>query len=291
MFKRTTALLMVVVMLAVQLLTGTVPVFAAKTADMTDHSFNGEGVWITEIYNNDVDRSTKSNTREDNGYLSVDLFASASDLMEYVELCSTHDADIKFNELYEFYIDGIKMTVTDAAGSTDITLTKGQPVVVWNYRQDIVMPTEAQLRAALRIPDDALVLRVNYGSNWAAASGSFAVRSKATGQDVSAFTAIQDTHTKDGMSVELKMPVFKDSQMEVYRALNLPTAGRVYAAQVNGFITAKIPSGYEGKGVYITEVRPNDINRSTTYGTASDLMECFEITNTTDEAVDLNTQY
>ena len=289
MFKRTIALLLVVVMVVLQLpLQGA---FAASTAAMTDSSFNGEGVWITEIYNNDVDRSEKNNTRDTSGYIPVELFASASDLMEYVEICSTHDADIKFNDLYELYIDGILMTVTNASGSTDITLTKGQPVVVWNYRTDIVMPTEAQLRSALRIPDDAMVLRVNYGSNWAAASGTFTIKSKSTGKDVSSFTAVQDTHTKDGYAVELKMPVMKGSAMEVYRALNLPSAGRVYAAQLNGFITAKIPSGYNGKGVYITEVRPNDINRSATYGTDSDVMECFEITNTTDQDVDLNTQY
>ena len=291
MLKRTIAVLLVISMVAVQLLTGIVPAYAADTADMTDVSFNGEGVWITEIYNNDVDRSEKNNTRDTNGYIPVDLFASASDLMEFVELCSTHDADIKFNELYELYIDNILMTVTDANGSTDITLSNGQPVVVWNYRTDVVMPTEAQFRSALRIPEDALVLRVNYGSNWAAASGTFDLRSKTTGQSVSFFTAVKDTHTKDGMSVELKMPVFQSSEMEVYRALNLPSAGRVYAAQVNGYITANIPADFDGKGVYISEVRPNDINRSGTYGTASDVMECFEITNTTDQDIDLNTEY
>jgi len=291
MLKKTIALSLVVVMVAIQLMTGTVTAFAAETAAMTDHSFNGEGVWITEIYNNDVDRSEKNNTRDTNGYIPVDLFASASDLMEYVEICSTHDADIKFNDLYEIYIDGILMTVTDASGSTDVTLTKGQPVVVWNYRTDIVMPTEEQLRSNLRIPDDAMVLRVNYGSNWPAASGTFVIKNKVTGKDVSSFTTVQDNHTKDGMSVELKMPVMQESAMEVYRALNLPSAGRVYAAQLNGFITANIPTGYNGKGVYITEVRPNDINRSSTYGTSSDVMECFEITNTTDQDVDLNTQY
>ena len=291
MFKRTTSLMLVVVMVALQLLSGAISAFAASTAAMTDTSFNGEGVWITEIYNNDVDRSEKNNTRDTSGYIPVDLFASASDLMEYVEICSTHDSNIKFNDLYEFYIDGIRMTVTNAAGGTDITLTKGQPVVLWNYRTDIVMPTEAQLRSALRIPENAMVLRVNYGSNWAAASGTFTIKSKATGKDVSSFTALLDTHTKDGMAVELKMPVMKSSAMEVYRALNLPSAGRVYSAQLNGCITANIPSGYNGKGVYITEVRPNDISRSSTYGTTSDVMECFEITNTTDQDVDLNTQY
>lgn len=33
---------------------------AANTTDLADDSFNGEGVWITEIYHNDVDRSEKT---------------------------------------------------------------------------------------------------------------------------------------------------------------------------------------------------------------------------------------
>lgn len=140
MLKRTISLFLAFVLVVTQLLTGVVPVLAASTVQMTDHSFNGEGLWITEIYNNDVDRSEKNNTRDSNGYLPVELFESASDLMEFVELCSTHDVDIQFQDLYELYIDEIRMTVTDAVGNTDITLSKGQRVVVWNYRTDIKCP-------------------------------------------------------------------------------------------------------------------------------------------------------
>ena len=57
MLKRTFSLFLAFVLVATQLLTGVVPVWAASTVQMTDHSFNGEGLWITEIYNNDVDRT------------------------------------------------------------------------------------------------------------------------------------------------------------------------------------------------------------------------------------------
>ena len=285
------SMLSVILILAMLVQLSAAAVFAAKTTNLSGPSFNGEGVWITEIYNNDVDRSSKNNTRDTSGYIPVDLFTSASDLMEFIEICSTHDDDIAFNDLYEIYIDDTLMTVTDLNGSSAITLTKGQSVVVWNYRTDITMPTEAQFRSALRIPDDALILQVNYGSNWPAASGTFTIKDKQTGNAVSSFTATQDVHTKDGLAVELRMPFWKDSAMEVYRSMNLPSAGRVYSAQLRGLTTAKIPSGFNGKGVYITELHPNDINRSATYGTESDTMECFEITNTTDADVDLNTQY
>lgn len=287
-------------MLALAMLLQLVPsftiAFAADTQELiegTYGSFNGEGLWLTEIYTNDVDRSTTNNTRETNGYESIDLFDSGTaEIMDFVEICSTHDADIKLNDMYEIYNGSNKLAITDMSGSSDITLTKGQPVVLWNYRTDlgITLPTEAQFRKALNVPDNAMVLKVNYGGGWGNTC-TFKINLKSTGATVSSFTSTADTHTKDGLSVELKVPMFKSSAMEVYREMNLPSAGYVYSAQVRGMITANIPEGFDGKGVYITEIRPNDVNRSATYGTDSDVMECLEVVNTTDAEVDLNKDY
>ena len=52
-----------------------------------------------------------------------------------------------------------------------------------------------------------------------------------------------------------------------------------------------MPDSQIADGVFITEVRPNDVNRKSTYGIADDLMECVEIVNTTDHDVDLNNEY
>ena len=57
----------------------------AAAADAGDEIAQ-KGLWITELYQNDVNRSKNSNTREENGYDSITLFDSSSDLMEYVEL-------------------------------------------------------------------------------------------------------------------------------------------------------------------------------------------------------------
>lgn len=288
-------------MLVLALLLQLVPAFtialAADTQELietTYGSFNGEGLWLTEIYTNDVNRSTTDNTREDKGYESIDLFDSgSSDLMEFVEICSTHDADIKLNDMYEIYNGSNKLVITDASGSSDITLTKGQPVVLWNYRTDlgITLPTEAQFRKALFVPDNALVLRVNYGGGWSNTAATFKIILKSTGATVSSFTFADGTHTSDGMAVELKVPLFKSSAMEVYREMNLPSPGYVYTQQVRGMITANTPSVFDGKGVYITEIRPNDVNRSATYGTSNDVMECLEVVNTTDAEINLNKDY
>ena len=283
--------LLVAVML-LQIFSGLTLASAFSTGDMISDSFNGEGVWITEIYNNDVDRSVANNTRPANGDEAIELFDSTSDLMEFVEVVSTYDADIALNDLYELYYNSTLINITTVAGSSNVTLTKGQPVVIWNYRTDVTatLPTEAQVRSALRIPDNALVLKGDMGGGWDSGA-TFTLKLKATGETVCTFTTVNETNVQDGLAVELKVPMFKSADMEVYRNLNIPSAGYVYTDQVRGMITANTLEGFNGKGVYLTEVRPNDVNRSSTYGTASDVMECVEIYNGTDAAIDLNNDY
>ena len=60
---------------------------------------------------------------------------------------------------------------------------------------------------------------------------------------------------------------------------------------LHGLVKAKVPDSQIANGVFITEVRPNDINRSSVYGISDDLMECVEVVNTTDHDVDLNNEY
>ena len=85
MMKKLLSLLLILALL-VQLLPTVLPAFAATTLELTDHSFNGEGLWITEIYHTDVDRSEKNNTRPDSGYVAVDLFASASEVEAFYKI-------------------------------------------------------------------------------------------------------------------------------------------------------------------------------------------------------------
>ena len=266
------------------------------TAEMAGNGINGQGVWITEIYNNDTDRSTTNNTRETNGYESINLFDSTSDLMEFVEIVSTYDDDIKFNDLYQLSYTSpagnvYNLTVTTVDGSADVTLTKGQPVVLWNYRTDVTatLPTEAQFRKDMRVPDNALVLKITSGVGWDSNS-TMTLTSKSTGKVVCTFTTVNgaEANVLDGFSVELKLPLM-GSNMEVYRNLTLPSPGYVYPSQVRGLIVGN--TSFDGKGVYVTEIRPNDVSRKSTYGSSSDFMECLEVVNTTDAAIDLNTQY
>ena len=266
-----------------------------NTADLAGPSFNGEGVWITEIYNNDIDRRVSADTRAANSYEPIhtyDFDINYVDLMEFIEVVSTHDEDIKLNDLYEFYCGSTKLNITTVSGSSDVTVHRGQPVVIWNYRSDlgIPLPTEAEFREDMRIPDNAMVLIItnsgDLGSNL-----EHCIKNKQTGETVCSFTTENNVNLQDGLGVELQLPM-QGSTMEVYRSNTLPSAGYVYASQVRYMITAQPIEGFNsGKGVYISEIRPNDIDRSGTYGSDYDLMECIEVYNNTDAAIDLNKDY
>lgn len=269
-----------------------VPAAAAVSTDGSQKSaFNGEGVWLTEIYQNDVNRSTSKS-----GYEEILTYGTSDDLMEFLEITSTHEEDIELNEEYEFYYNDTKITVTDMDGDPNVTIEKGQAVVLWNYRSDlgVTLPTEEEFRSEMRVPEEALVLKAvtgTNGGNWAATGCSFSIR-KTDDTVVSSFDIPgSDTYTQDGFSVELKVADM-GSEMMVYREKTTPSAGYVYSGQLNGLLQTQ-GTDEEVDGVYITEVRPNDTNRCASCGSSEDqdLMECLEITNTTDYDVDLNEDY
>lgn len=313
--------------------------FAVTKAVTED--FNNEGLWLTEIYQNDIDRSIENNTREAEGYESINLYNHTEDLMEFIELTSTHSSDILLNDNYEIYKGENRLTVTDMEGNSDITVKQGQVVVLWNYRSDLPqwvpattetlestvqtetftastqefttatateaiesstgateetivteplgewinpIPDEMEFRKEMGIPESAIVVKVEGLSDWE--NESFTVKTK-SGKTVSEYSNTQEA--PEGLSVELKIPDI-GSEMLIYREKNLPTAGYTYYPQLNGIIGTEVPQD-NPKGVFITEIRGEDSDRSDVYNTQAELMECVEFVNTTDSQVVLNKEY
>lgn len=291
--KRIVAGTMVAIMMAGSILCNISPLRASETGGnvTVNEKFNKEGLWITEIYQNDVDRSEKNNSRETSGYESIRLYKSTTDLMEFVEITSTYDKPVNFNDTYEFVYNDTALQVSTMDGSSDVVIQPEEKVVLWNYRSDIKtpIPTEAEFREEMRIPDDAVVLKVTSEVNWGVIS-TFSLRTKSNQNVISTFTATDKVDTMDGFSVELAIPDI-GNEMQVYREMCEPSPGYIYSGQLNGLVKAKVPDSQIADGVFITEVRPNDVNRKGTYGIADDLMECVEIVNTTDHDVDLNNEY
>ena len=291
--KRIVAGTMVAIMMAGSILCNISPLRASETGGnvTVNEKFNKEGLWITEIYQNDVDRSEKNNSRETSGYESIRLYKSTTDLMEFVEITSTYDKPVNFNDTYEFVYNDTALQVSTMDGSSDVVIQPEEKVVLWNYRSDIKtpIPTEAEFREEMRIPDDAVVLKGTSEVNWGVTS-TFSLRTKSDQNVISTFTATDKVDTMDGFSVELAIPDI-GNEMQVYREMCEPSPGYIYSGQLNGLVKAKVPDSQIADGVFITEVRPNDVNRKSTYGIADDLMECVEIVNTTDHDVDLNNEY
>lgn len=291
--KRIVAGTMVAIMMAGSILCNISPLRASETGGnvTVNEKFNKEGLWITEIYQNDVDRSEKNNSKETSGYESIRLYKSTTDLMEFVEITSTYDKPVNFNDTYEFVYNDTALQVSTMDGSSDVVIQPEEKVVLWNYRSDIKtpIPTEAEFREEMRIPDDAVVLKVTSEVNWGVTS-TFSLRTKSDQNVISTFTATDKVDTMDGFSVELAIPDI-GNEMQVYREMCEPSPGYIYSGQLNGLVKAKVPDSQIADGVFITEVRPNDVNRKSTYGIADDLMECVEIVNTTDHDVDLNNEY
>ena len=139
----------------------------------------------------------------------------------------------------------------------------------------------------MHVPDNAQVLKI-VGNGDLGSNTVYSIKNRQSGKTMCSFTTENNTNVADGLSVELKLPR-EGSAMEIYRSKTLPSAGYVYATQVRYLYTAQPIEGFNnGKRVYITEIRANDTDRSGTYGSDADLMECIEVYNGTDAAIDLN---
>lgn len=271
---------------------------SAEVVSEVDTSFlNGEGVWLTEIYNNDVDRSETNDTRVSNGFEPIITYGTLkTDLMEFIEITSTHKDTISLNDMYTFYYKTTQLTVTDMSGNGNIQIKPGQTMVIWNYRSDKTgIPTEAEFRSEMRVPDSTVILKTVTGENWDDDSVTFKIKSTSKNKVISKFNAVKlatdgTGNTDNGFSVNLLLPDY-DNLMEVYRKLAIPSPGYIYSGQLNGLMEPTPYTNRQTSTLLVTEIYADDINRSADYGTGSDLMECIEVYNTSDQAIDLNSDY
>ena len=259
----------------------------AASAAPASEAASENALWITEIYQNDVNRSA--------------VYGNSSDHMEFVELTNTSGADIDFNSSYslwyEYPSNGSytmkQLTVACTDGSSNVTIKANETVVLWSQRTDVSSyPSEEDFRTAMRIPDSVQVFTVSGQTGFAENDRGFALKN-AGGDIVSYFhyNYTTDEVTSDGLSVHLSIPEF-GSDMNVYESKKPTTAGVVYSDQLNGRREISVPEDLTPEGVYITEIRPNDSNRDAQFGSGSnDVAECLELTNTTGRDINLNEEY
>lgn len=283
---------------------GTVAVYEltsddSPSGDNTSGGASQQCLWLTEIYQNDVKR---------NGAGQIPQFSNASDHMEFVEITNTSDQAVNFNDGYGLwyeYPDSNKemvmkqLTVTTVDGNSEnVVIPASASAVFWSQRTDLGgtagtdYATEEQFRAAMNIADNVKVYKVSGQNGFAENDRGFAIKDT-EGNILSYYhyNTTTDDVTADGLSVHLQIPE-TGSTMKVWQAKKLTSAGFTYSAQLSGRRSVDAPEDLTPDGLYITEIRPNDSNRNADYGSAeNDLMECLELTNTTDQVIDLNQEY
>ncbi len=265
---------------------------ATMPVSATEPQTSQAGLWLTEIYQNDVSRNS--------------VYGNKSDQMEFVEITNTGNADIRFNDDYEFWYeypsDGSytmkQLTITGLDGNgAEVIIPANKSAVLWNQRTDLGgtegqdYASEEQFRTAMNVPADVPVYKVSGQKGFSENDRGFAIKDK-LGNILSYYhyNTTTDEVTADGLSVHLKVPE-TGSTMQVWQAKKLTSAGFAYAEQLSGQRMISAPAK-QPEGMYITEIRPNDSDRSSEYGSGSnDLMECLELTNTTDREIDLNKEY
>ena len=258
-------------------------VSTALKIDIPAYVEDGGNLYLTEIYPNDVDRTA--------------AYGNSSDQMEYVELTNTLNRDISFNDEYGLYYEypssGTyklkQLTVTTTDGGTDVTIKAGETVILWDRRDDLDShATEQEFRDSWLVPNDVHIFVVSGQTGFSADDRGFAIKKLATGDIISHYRYVTAVDTSDGLAVHLNIP---DSGNEMVACLqnSFGSPGTVYSDQHNRNTTA--PYDLTPEGLYITEIRPNDVNRSATYGTNDDYMECVEVLNTTDVEIDFNNDY
>lgn len=242
-------------------------------------------VWLTEIFPNDFDNRNKNE------------YGTTDDRFEYIELINTADTPVKLTTDYELVYgtnaDNAKPFAVQETDGSDVVLQPGEVTVVWNQRTNVKKHgTVEDFRSNYMIPDNVHIVISQYGEDWAN-TGYFGLCARATGTVCADYSYVNGTIDKndgkdiaDGLGVDLAIPNVGYS-MTASTKKTAATPGYVYSEQRGGNTTA--PAGTEG--LYVTEIYPNDGDRSAVYGVSDDLMEFVEVTNTTDHDIDFNADY
>lgn len=285
---------------------------AGMLPDLTVFAQSGEqlpyvkaekGLWITEIYQNDVNRSA--------------VYSTSSDLMEYIEIVNTSSDKIIFNDTYTLwyeYLSGGRMVtqskpLTIASNEEVIpVISPGETVVIRVARPDIdpsQYPSDSDFRKTLDVAPNIKIWNAAGQNGWGENCRGCSIRLKSDKDTIlsryiynftmsadGTVTEKTDDVTSDGLSVSLQIPDY-GYEMVTLEPKSVPTPGYVYSDQYNG---QKIiaPADSAPKGLIITEILPQDSSSatSTRFGSGSNqILEFIELTNTTDKDIDLNREY
>ncbi|HWQ80127.1 MAG TPA: S-layer homology domain-containing protein [Anaerovoracaceae bacterium] len=278
----------------------------SNVADPSEYDGADPGLWITEIYHNDVNRSA--------------VYTTTSDVMEFVEIVNTSNSAIVFNDTYtlwyEYLSGGNMVTQTNPLTITsnepgNPAIGPGETVVIRVARPDIVAanpdqyPSDDAFRKTMDVPQGVKIWSATGQNGWAESARGCSIRLKSDKNTIlsryiynfsvesdGTIVAKDNDVTSDGLSVQLQIPDY-GYEMLPWEINSMPDPGYVYNGQYNGQKVI-IPEVEAPEGLFITEILPQDSSSATSarFGSGSNqILEFVELTNTTNRDIDLNEEY
>ncbi len=278
----------IAIAICVVMLTGSIPVNAAKMPAATVSAAGISGLIITEAYIDDINRPEW-----------IPAGVSTFDPMEYVEVYNPGSSPVNFSQNYDLYhyrnTGATEYKLPLYNQTEEVVIPAHSSIVLWGFWADNYksapadkIPTVSDFKSAFGIEENVGVYQVNTTSCkgfYNTYNASFRLKDK-SGTLVSEAAYTPATDTADGKSVEFRMPP-EGTSMLVYRQKVNPTPGSVSEEQYY------IPPQEETANLIITEAYIDDIDRPewVPSGSAFDPMEYVEIYNPGDSAVNFSEDY
>lgn len=186
----------------------------------------GMGIYLTELYPNDVDRNSTYG-------------CGSSEIFEYVEVYNPSQSPVNFVNNYSVYYEYTgkekPLAVADFNGGEVIIPAKGC-AVFWSYREDITYtlktPAVEDFREEFQIPQDVPVYKLSGQNGMASADRGLRIQTN-TGT-ASSHYFFTGADVSDGTSVELSVPD-NGADMGAYRQKTEPNPGVIHNGQLGRF--------------------------------------------------------
>ncbi|WP_397331050.1 S-layer homology domain-containing protein [Paenibacillus sp. JSM ZJ436] len=188
------------------------------------------GVYLTEIYPNDIPRNQSY----------TGLSGSTIDSMDYIEVYNTSDTELDFGNSFDLVYTDLDVAVVSDLRLTfneaEVKIPAQSAAVFWVRRvdlekSDVTMPSEADFRASLGVPDVVPVFSVNNQKALKNTTARISIIAKGSQEPVSSYTYIStDAGSEEGSSVQLQAAEGVATAVPIGKKAS-PTAGQVNEQQ------------------------------------------------------------
>ncbi|NMO94299.1 S-layer homology domain-containing protein [Paenibacillus lemnae] len=222
--------------LTLPIMAGVWPHTAVQAADPEIPSIE-QKVWLTEIYPNDIARHETY----------TGLSGSTIDSMDYIEVYNGSDTELDFGADYDLvYADGVELPLT--FNETEVKIPAHSAAVFWVRRVDlekngVTMPSEADFRSSLGVPEGVPVFSVNNQKALKNTTATVTIKAKNTSETISSYTYVTaDAGATEGTSVHFRAAANAPGAVAIAKQA-LPSAGQVSQEQTSLPLKPQLTAG------------------------------------------------